>query len=131
MSSSLPDIQCLSTDRAPGAAGHYSQAVVHGGLVYVAGQLPRVPGETAIRIDSIEEQTRQVLKNVEEILLAAGSGLDRVLRMTVYISDIGLWSRVDAVYAEVMGEWRPARTVVPANTLHHGFQIEIDAIAAL
>jgi 2-iminobutanoate/2-iminopropanoate deaminase len=70
------------------------------------------------------------LKNIGEILKAAGSDLSRVLKMTVYISDIELWSAVNAVYARVMGEHRPARAVVPVKELHYGFKIEIEAVAA-
>ncbi len=121
----------IQTPAAPIPAGHYSQAIVHQGLVYVAGQLPIDPTATHRQVGTIEEQSRQVLANVEAILDAAGSGLDRVLQMTVYISDIGLWSRFNAVYAEVMGQHRPARAVVPVNLLHYGYQVEVQAIAAI
>ena len=79
---------------------------------------------------SIEEQTEQALTNVSEILKASGSDLSLVLKMTVYVSDIGLWQRVNAVYARVMGDHRPARAVIPRKELHYGFLVEIDAIAA-
>jgi 2-iminobutanoate/2-iminopropanoate deaminase len=115
----------VSTPNAPKPAGHYSQAVVHSNTVYVAGQLPIDPHTGEKKLGSIEEQTRQALQNVAEILKAANSGIDQVLKVTVYISDIGLWSRVNAVYADFFGEHRPARE------LHYGFQIEIEAIAAV
>ncbi|HZI18703.1 MAG TPA: Rid family detoxifying hydrolase [Pyrinomonadaceae bacterium] len=124
-------IETVSTDRAPAPAGHYSQAVVCGGLVYVSGQLPIDPASGERRVGTIEEQTRQVLRNVAAVLEAAGSGLDRVLRMTVYVSDISLWAGVNAVYAEVMGDHRPARAVVPVRELHYGYQIEVEAVAAV
>ena len=79
----------------------------------------------------IEAQLRQVLANIGAILDVAGSGLDRVLQMTVYISDLELWSRFNAVYAEVMGNHRPARAVVPVGSLHYGYQVEVQAVAAL
>jgi 2-iminobutanoate/2-iminopropanoate deaminase len=124
------DITTVSTPNAPAAGGHYSQAVVYNGLVFVAGQLAIDP-ETGTRLTgSIDEQTEQCLKNIGAILKAAGSDLSRVLKMTVYISDIELWSAVNAVYARVMGEHRPARAVVPVKELHYGFKIEIEAIAA-
>ena len=105
---------------------------MHGGLVYVAGQLPIRPGAPrASDVGSIEEQTEQTLRNVAAILDAAGSGLDRVLQMTIYVSDMSLWSAVNAVYARVLGDHRPARAVVPVKDLHHGYQIEIQAIAAM
>jgi 2-iminobutanoate/2-iminopropanoate deaminase len=124
------DITTVSTPNAPMPAGHYSQAVVYNGLIFVAGQLAIDP-ETGVRLTgSIEEQTERCLKNIGEILKAAGSDLTRVLKMTVYISDIELWSAVNAVYARMMGDHRPARAVVPVKELHYGFKIEIEAVAA-
>ena len=116
---------------APRPAGHYSQAVLHGDVIYVSGQLPIDPSTGEIRIGSIEEQTEQTIANVESILIAAGSDLSHVLKTTVYISDIALWDRVNAVYARLFGSHRPARAVVPTRDLHFGFQIEIEAIAAV
>ena len=124
-------IKTILTPAAPRPAGHYSQAVVHNGVVYVAGQLPLDPGSASREVGSIEEQTRQVLANVGKILESAGSGLDRVLQMTVYISDIELWGRFNTVYAEVMGDHKPARAVVPVNALHYGYHVEVQAIAAV
>ncbi len=124
-------MRSVHTTAAPAPAGHYSQAIVHEGLVFVAGQLPIRPGQRDASVGSIEEQTEQTLRNIETILDAAGSALDRVLQMTIYVSDMALWSRVNASYALVMGEHRPARAVVPVKELHHGYQIEIQAIAAL
>ena len=124
-------MQTIHTLNAPGPAGHYSQAIVHGGLVYVSGQLPVDPLSGDKRVGTIEEQAEQVLMNLRAILRAAGTDLDRVLKTTVYISDIALWAQVNAVYARHFGDHRPARAVVPVKELHFGFQIEIEAIAAL
>lgn len=124
------EITHVHTQDAPTPGGHYSQAVVYNGLVFVAGQLAIDPQTGEKRLGSIEEQTEQALKNVGGILKAAGSDLSRVLKMTVYISDIDLWGRVNDVYARVMGEHRPARAVIPTKELHYGFLIEIDAVAA-
>ena len=121
----------ISTPNAPKPAGHYSQAIVHGNTVYVSGQLAVDPQTGEKRLGSIEEQTEQALKNVAEILKAANSDIDRVLKTTVYISDIALWGRVNEVYAKFFGEHRPARAVVPTKELHYGFQIEIEAVAAM
>ena len=123
-------MQVIETRDAPTAAGHYSQAIVHNGVVYVAGQLPIDPNDKNRPVGSIEEQTERTLRNLEAILVAAGSGLDRVLQMTIYISDIELWGGVNTAYARVMGSHKPARAVVPVNDLHYGYQIEIQAIAA-
>ncbi len=124
-------MQVINTTQAPKPAGHYAQAVVHGGLVYVSGQLAVDPETGEKRLGSIEEQTTQALSNVAAILNAAGSCLDLVLKTTVYVSDIGLWDRVNRVYAEVFGAHRPARAVVPTKELHYGFLVEIEAIAAV
>jgi len=124
-------MKVISTQNAPEPAGHYSQAIVHHNIVYVSGQLPIDPKTGEKRTGPIEEQTEQVLNNLSEILKAAGSNLNQVIKTTVYLSDIELWSRVDAVYARFFGEHHPARAVVPTRNLHFGFQIEIEAIAAV
>jgi len=113
----------IFTPKAPKPAGHYSQAIVHDNVVYVSGQLPIDPVTGEKRLGSIEEQTEQVLENLAEIIKAAGSDIDKVLRTTVYISDIQLWDRVNNVYSTFFGEHRPARAVVPTKELHHGFEI--------
>jgi len=124
------EIKRIETKDAPAAGGHYSQAVVHNGLVFVSGQLSIDPLTGEKKLGSIEEQTEQVLKNVAGILKAANSDFSRVLKMTVYVADIELWGAVNEVYARVLGENRPARAVIPTGKLHYGFLIEIDAIAA-
>ncbi len=124
------EIRTVLTENAPLPGGHYSQAVVYNGLVFVSGQLSINPKTGEKMLGSIEEQTEQALKNVAEILRGADSDLDRVLKMTVYISDINLWAAVNQDYARVMGEHKPARAVIPTGELHYGFLIEIEAIAA-
>lgn len=124
-------MKSIATPSAPAARGHYSQAIVHAGLVYVAGQLPIAPGEPDRRVEGFEAQARQVLDNVIAILEAAGSGAESVLKATVYIADIAHWPAFDAIYAQRFGAHRPARTVVPVAQLHYGFLVEMDAIAAL
>lgn len=125
------EITPITTLNAPAPGGHYSQAVVYNGLVYVSGQLSIDPQTGEKRLGSIGEQTEQALKNVAAILKAANSDLSRVLKMTLYVADINLWGAVNAVYARVLGEHRPARAVIPTGELHYGFLIEIDAIAAI
>lgn len=121
----------ITTERAPIPAGHYSQAVVHNGFVFVAGQLAFVPGQTEHRPGTIAEQTEQTLRNMEAILQAAGSGLDKVVQMTIYVSDMESWADVNAVYTRIMGVHKPARAIVPVKDLHHGYGIEIQAIATV
>ena len=124
-------METISTPLAPAARGHYSQAVVHGGLVFVAGQLPLVPGEPERKLVDFEAQAHQVITNVLAILQAAGSSADTILRATVYIADIAHWPDFNRIYAERLGSHRPARTVVPVAQLHYGYLVEMDVIAAL
>ena len=124
-------MKVIFTEKAPRPAGHYSQAIIHNDTVYVCGQLPIEPETGEKKTGPIEEQAEQALQNIAGILQAAGSDVNHVLKVTVFIADISLWERFNAVYARFFGEHRPARTVVPAPNLHYGFQVEIDAIAAL
>ena len=117
----------ISTTEAPAAGGHYSQAVVANGLVFVAGQLPIRPGGGIP--EGVEAQTRQALANVAAILKAAGSGLDKIVSATIYVSDIAHWPEVNRVYAEVLGAHKPARTVAVSPQLHFGALIEAQIIA--
>lgn len=124
-------MRLIETDRAPRPGGHYSQAVVHNGTVYVAGQLPIDPADPKGTPGDAASQTRQALENVRHILEAAGSGLDLALQMTLYVSDIAHWGEVNRVYTEMLGDHRPARAVVPTRDLHYGYLVEIQAIGAL
>jgi 2-iminobutanoate/2-iminopropanoate deaminase len=124
-------MRSISTPSAPLARGHDSQARVHAGLVYVAGQLPISPRDPDRKLEGFDAQARQVLANVAAILEASGSGLDRVLKATVYIADVAHWPAFNALYAEAFGSHRPARTVVPVSGLHYGYLVEMDVIAAL
>jgi 2-iminobutanoate/2-iminopropanoate deaminase len=121
----------VSTSGAPVARGHYSQAVEHAGVVYVAGQLPIAPGEPGVPLATFEEQARQVIDNVIAILEEAGSGADLILKATVYLVDVAHWPAFNAIYAQKLGAHRPARTVVPVAALHYGYLVEMDAIGAL
>ena len=111
--------------------GHYSQAIVHNNLVYVSGQLPMSLTTREIENGSIEAQTELALQNVEAVLLAAGSDLNHVLQMTIYISEMELWDKVNEVYARILGEHKPARAIVPVKDLHFGTKIEIQAIGVV
>jgi 2-iminobutanoate/2-iminopropanoate deaminase len=124
-------MQTITTQLAPAARGHYSQAIVHGGFVFVAGQLPMVPSEPESRHEGFEAQARQVISNVLAILEAAGSSAELIVKATVYIADIAHWPAFNAIYAERLGSHKPARTVVPVAQLHYGYLVEMDVIAAL
>lgn len=121
----------IATKHAPTPAGHYAQATVHNGTVYVAGQLSIDPASGEKLLGSIEEQTERTLRNVEAILHAAGSDFAHLLKANVYVTDIAFWPRVNAVYARIVGSEMPARAVVPVTSLNYGLLVEIDAIAAV
>lgn len=122
-------MRTIETASAPRAGGHYAQGIAHGGLVYVSGQLPLDPltGEVVGEGD-IEAQTERTLRNVEAILVASGSSLDRVVQMTIYVTGRSLWAQVNAVYARILGDHRPARAIIPVPEIKPGCMIEIQAI---
>ena len=123
-------IERIVTDAAPTPAGHYAQATAAGDLLFVAGQLPVRPDGTHMADLPFEEQARQALANLLAIVRADGSAPERVLKVSVYIVGIAHWPAFNRVYAELFGEARPARAVVPVPELHHGYLVEVDAVAA-
>ncbi len=124
-------LESVFTDQIAAPRGHYSQAITAGGLVFVSGQLPFAADGTALEGAAVEDQARACLANLQAIVEAAGSSMQQIARVTVYVSDVALWPQVNQVYAEVFGDHRPARTVVPSGKLHFDFDVEIDAIAVL
>lgn len=119
----------ILTDRAPKPAGHYAQAVVTGAHVFVSGQLPVRPDGLPLDDDGFEAQARQAIQNMLEILRAAGSSPQQLVKVTAYIVGIANWPRFNAVYASMLPDACPARSVVPVPELHYGYLVEIDAIA--
>ena len=119
----------VSTTNAPAAVGPYSQAIRIGNLVYTAGQIGLDPTSGAIEGRTIEEQTHQVLRNLRAVLEAAGSGLDRVVKTTVFLADIKDFKAMNAVYATYFPSEPPARSAVQAAALPLGALVEIEAIA--
>jgi 2-iminobutanoate/2-iminopropanoate deaminase len=116
-----------ATVAAPG--GHYSHAVAGGGLVFVSGQLPIAADGTKLVEASFAEQAHQVLDNVAQALAGAGSSIEKLLQVRVYVTDIGSWPEFNTIYAQWAGDARPARAVVPVPQLHFGFKIEVEAVA--
>lgn len=112
---------------APG--GHYSHAVAGAGLVFVSGQLPIAPDGTKLNAAPFAEQAQQVLDNVAQALAGAGSSVEKLLQVRVYVTDIASWPEFNAIYAQWAGNARPARAVVPVPQLHYGFKIEVEAVA--
>ena len=121
----------ILTDRAPKPAGHYTQAIVSGAHVFVSGQLPIRPDGGPLDDDGFEAQARQAIQNMLEIVRAAGSSPQQLLKVTAYIVGIANWPRFNAVYASMLPDACPARSVVPVLELHYGYLVEIDAIAVL
>ena len=114
----------------PAGGPHYSPFTIGGGLIFVSGQLPLLPGrDTSLASAPFREQVEQTLRNLEAVLRSAGADRSRVIKTTVYLSDISDWDELDGVYGEFFGETRPSRSVVPTGPLHFGFRIEIEAIA--
>jgi 2-iminobutanoate/2-iminopropanoate deaminase len=121
----------IQTDKAPAAVGPYSQAVAWGDTVYVSGQLPLDPSQGKIVAESIEDQTRQAMENLNSILEEAGSSLDRLLKVTIFLQDMGDFKRVNEVYGSFFSGDFPARCAYQVAKLPLGADIEIDGIAAL
>jgi len=123
------DIVSISPDTMAPPGGHYSHAIAAGGFVFVSGQLPIAPDGRKLNEAPFEEQARQVLDNVANALTAVGTTVSRLVQVRVYVTDIGLWTAFNKLYAEWVGSARPARCVVPVSQLHYGFKIEVEAIA--
>jgi len=118
----------IDTDTAPPAAGPYSQAVKGGGLVFVSGQLPINP-ENGSMPESVAEQTRQSLANIEAILKADGLELNSIMKCMVFITDMDRFAEMNAVYAEIFGDHAPARSAYQVVRLPKDARVEIEAIA--
>lgn len=121
----------ISTPDAPTPKGHYSQAIVHGGVVYVAGQLAIDPKDPDAEPGDAGAQTRLIFKNIAAILDAAGSSLDRLLQVTIYVTDVSAWDAVNEAFTEALGDHRPTRAIVPVGPLNRGRDVEVVAIAAI
>ena len=121
----------IHTDDAPRAIGPYSQAIEHGGTVYVSGQIPIDPATGELVEGGIERQARRSLTNVRNILEAAGTGMDRVLKVSVLLADIADFAAMNDVYAEFFSEPYPARAAYGVAGLPKGALVEIEVVAAL
>lgn len=120
----------VSTEGAPKTIGSYSQAVVYNGMAFLAGQIPLDPRTGQLVTGDIAAQTERALENIKAVLEASGSSLERVLKVTVFLKDMGEFSQMNEVYARYFKQDPPARTTVQAAALPRGVSIEIDAIAA-
>jgi 2-iminobutanoate/2-iminopropanoate deaminase len=122
-------MEFIATDQAPRAIGPYSQATVVGNIIYTAGQIALDPGTMEMVGTDVAEQTERVLRNLAAVLETAGSGLQHVLKTTVFLADMTDFPKMNEIYARHFGEHRPARSTVAVQTLPKGARVEIDAIA--
>lgn len=121
--------EIVSTNKAPGAIGPYSQAVKAGGMVFCSGQIPIDPATGEFVSDDVAEQTEQVLKNLGEVLAAAGSGFGNVVKTTIFLADMGDFATVNEIYGRYFTDNKPARATVQAARLPRDAKVEIDCIA--
>jgi reactive intermediate/imine deaminase len=122
--------QPVSTDQAPAAIGPYSQAVRSGGLLFLSGQIPLDPATMQLVEGDIATQARRVFDNLRAVCEAAGAGLDRVVRVGIYVVDLGDFAAVNAVMAEYFDAPYPARSTIEVSGLPKGARVEVDAILA-
>ena len=118
-------MEIISTDQAPKPNGHYSQAIEANGFIFTSVQLGLSPNETA----TISQQIGNALRNTEQILIAANSGLSQVVKLTIYLSDISEWPEIDKIVTEMFGDHKPARGVIPVKDLHLGAKVAVDVVA--
>ena len=121
-------MEFVQTDKAPSAIGPYSQAVIANGMVYTSGQIALTPDGVMLEEDVVV-QTKQVLKNLEAILVEAGSSMDRVIKTTIFIDSMDDFTTINEIYEKAFGLHKPARATVAVKTLPKNALVEIDAIA--
>lgn len=121
----------VDTEKAPEAIGPYSQAVIAGDIVFTAGQIPINPSTGKLEQDDIGVATRRVLTNLDAVLRAAGSSLERAVKLTVFMADLGQFARMNEVYADFFKGDPPARSAVQVDALPRGALLEIEAVAIL
>lgn len=122
-------IRIVATDKAPQAIGPYSQATIAGGLVFTAGQIALDPATGVVSTETVEDQTRQVFRNLKAVLAEAGTDLSRVVKATVFLADMNDFPAMNAIYAEAFGDHKPARSTVAVAGLPKGVRVEIDLVA--
>lgn len=127
-SATLP-VTPVTCDLISKPAGHYSPAVTSGGFIFVSGQLPTTVDGSGDPSSIFEHQMGRALDNVCRILAHAGCGVERIAKVTIYLVGIENWPTANSVFCEYLGAHRPARAIIPVPALHHGYLVEIDAIA--
>lgn len=127
----MSEIQSIHTGQAPKAVGPYSQAMLHGGMLYASGQIGLDPASGKLVGEGVEEQARQVTRNLSAVLAEAGASTDRILKVNIFLTDMGDFPLVNGIYAEWLGEHRPARATVAVAALPLGARVEMDLIASV
>ena len=124
-------MKIIQTDNELRPKGHYSQAIIHNGILYVSGQIAVDPETGEDLLGTPGEETERILKNVDMILKEAGTTKDKVIKATVYIPDMKYWDEVNEVYAKYFENHKPARAIVPTGDLHNDFKVEIEMMVAV
>ena len=124
-------MKTIYTKNAPEPLGHYSQAIIHNNTIYLATQIPIDPKGNSNEITTIDQQTKQLLTNIENILLAGNSDLNHIIRITIYITDMNLWDEVNTIYKDFLKDHKPARGIIHVKSIHKGFQVAMDVVAAV
>lgn len=122
-------MRTIATPNAPSAIGPYSQAQISGGHLFTSGQIPLVPETMEMVTGPIEAQTEQVMKNLAAVLSASNTGWDRVVKTTVFLTDMADFAAFNAAYEKILGEAKPARSTVQVAALPRGAKVEIELIA--
>ena len=123
--------EIVSTDKAPGAIGPYSQAIKAAGMIFCSGQIPIDPSSGNLVSEDVSQQTEQVLKNLSEVLAAGGASLNDVVKTTVFLADMNDFQAMNEVYARHLSDNKPARATVQAARLPRDVKVEIDCIAVV
>ena len=119
----------VQTDKAPAAIGPYSQAVIHNNVVYCSGQIPLDPDTMNVVDGGVEAQTKQVMENMKEVLLEAGTNFGKVIKCTIYLDDMGDFAKMNEVYSSCFGENPPAREAIAVETLPKNVMVEVSCVA--
>ena len=127
----MPELKRVDTDAAPAAIGPYSQAIIHGGLVFTAGQIPLDPATGELVEGDVAVQTDRVLRNLSAVLASAGASLGTVIKTTVFLRDMGDFAAMNEVYGRFFADHRPARSTVQVARLPRDAAVEIEVVAAV
>jgi 2-iminobutanoate/2-iminopropanoate deaminase len=124
-------MKIITTDKAPAAVGPYAQAIQAGDFLFLSGQIPLVPETGLLISEEINAQTEQVFKNMQAVCVAAGGSLSKIVKCTVFLTDLANFQKVNEIYARWFGEHKPARSTIQVSALPRGAAVEIEAIMYL